>query len=103
VKAWRQSGGGGGAKSGGNAQRDSGRVIAAAWMLRQAKRGGGAQRNGRGLQHQRRNQSAAVAHSVTAAARWEQRSNATNSPSGSVVGAALERHQLANVHIFVRG
>ena len=72
-------------------------------MLRQAKRGGGAQRNNRGLQRQRRNQSAAVAHSATAAARWEQRSNATDSPSGSAVGAALERHQLADVRVFVLG
>ena len=59
-----------------------------------------------GLQHQWRNQSAAVAHSATAAARWKQRGGC-----GGFTGTirkwantrAFERHRLANVRIFVLG
>ena len=75
-------------------------------MLRQAKRGGGAQRDGRGLQRQRRNQSAAVAHSATAAARWEQRGGCggfTGTVREWANASAFERHRLADVRVFVLG
>ena len=85
----------------------SGRAIAAAWMLRQAKRGGGEQRDGRGLQRQRRNQSAAVlAHSTTAAARWEQRGGCggfTGTVREWANASAFECHRLADVRVFVLG
>ena len=106
AEAWRRHGGGGGAKSGGGAQRDNGRAIAAAWMLRWVKRGGGAQRNGRGLQLQRRNQSAAVAHSTTAAARWELRGGCggfTGTVREWANASDFERHRLADVRVFVLG
>jgi len=75
-------------------------------MLQRAKRGGGAQRDGRGLQRQRRNQSAAVAHSATAAARWEQRGGCggfTATVRKWANASAFERHRLADVRVFVRG
>ena len=75
-------------------------------MLRQAKRGDGAQRDGRGLQHQQRNQSSAVAHSATAAARWEQRGGCggfTGTVREWANASAFECHRLADVRVFVLG
>ncbi len=75
-------------------------------MLRWVKRGGGAQRNGRGLQLQRRNQSAAVAHSTTAAAGWEQRGGCggfTGTVREWANASAFECHRLANVRVFILG
>jgi len=75
-------------------------------MLRRAKRGGGAQRDGRGLQRQRRNQSAAVAHSATAAARWEQRGGCgrfTCTVREWANASAFECHRLADVRVFILG
>ncbi len=63
----------------------------------------------RRLQRQRRwrcNQSAAVAHSVTAAAWWEQRGGCggfTGTVSKCTNARAFERHRRANVRIFVFG
>jgi len=58
------------------------------------------------LQRQRRNQSAAVAHSTTAAARWEQRGGCggfTGTVREWANASAFERHRLADVRVFVLG
>ena len=75
-------------------------------MLRGAKRSGGVQRDGRGLQRQRCNQSAAVAHSATAAVQWEQRGGCgrfTGTIRKWANTSAFGRHQLANVRVFILG
>jgi len=77
-------------------------------MLQRAKHGSGAQRDGRGLQRQRRNQSAALVHSATAAARWEQRGGCSGFTStvrecANPSDLELERHRLADIRVFIIG
>ncbi len=58
------------------------------------------------MQHWRRNQSAAVAHSATAAARWEQRGGCggfTGTVREWANACAFKRHQLADVRVLVLG
>jgi len=72
----------------------------------QPKPSSGAQRDDRGLQRQWCNQSPAVAHSATAAARWEQRGGCggfTGTVCEWANASAFERHRLANVRVFVLG